>query len=274
MTEREDGMAGATVDPALYDTRYFLADNEGWREWAEGLDEHVHPKFRRAFELAGPVAGKNVLDVGCGRGELLYYCAKSGAAGVLGIDYSEAAVRIARETIGRLPPALAARAKAAVGNAESYAFTDRYDVVFMIEVAEHVYEWQLREAIARVRTILNPGGRLIIMTPNYLYERWFSPVKRIVNIPFNLIKWPLRVARGRYRPRSFGELAGKIFKVKVDRGELNRKMHVNVTTAAALRTYLRDFDASVWCSDHSKNPLSLIARRWFGRDIEAVAIKK
>lgn len=267
-------MSEPIVDPLLYDAKYFLADNDGWREWTEGLDTRLHPKFKRALELAGPVAGKKVLDIGCGRGELVYYCVKNGAAAVLGIDYSAAAVEIAGQTTRRLPSELQARAKVAVGNAESYAFSDRYDIVFMVEIAEHLHDWQLRQAIARIENILNPGGRLVIMTPNYLYEKYFSPLKRIVNIPFNLVKWPLRIARGKYRPQSIGELAGKICKVRVDRGELNRKMHVNVTTRAALKSYLKGFDARIRCADHSKNPLSLIAMQWFGRDIEAVAIKR
>lgn len=265
-------MSERIVDPAIYDKDYFLSDNDGWREWKEGLDSNLHPKFRRALELAGPIAGKRVLDIGCGRGELIYYCVKSGAS-VLGIDYSSAAVEIANQTIDRLPPEQKVRAKAAVGNAESYNFTDRYDVVFMIEIAEHMYDWQLKAAIAKIESILNPGGRLIIMTPNYLYEKWFSPVKRIVNIPFNMVKWPLRIIKGKYRPKSLGELFGKIFKVNVSRGELNKKMHVNVTTRSTLKSYLKAFDAKVYCKDHSKNLLSIIVTPWFGRDIEAVATK-
>lgn len=250
-----------------------MADNDGWREWEKGLDSNLHPKFKRALELAGSVSGKNVLDIGCGRGELIYYCVKSGAS-ALGIDYSRSAIEIANQTLKRLPPDLRQNAKAAPGNAESYNFTEQYDLIFMVEVAEHIYDWQLRETIDRIKPILSPGGKLIIMTPNYLYEKWFSPIKRIVNIPANLIKWPLRVIRGKYRPRSFGDLFGKIFKVKIDRGELNRKMHVNVTTRAKLKSYLRDFDAKVYCTDHSRNPLSLVVMRWLGRDIEAVAVKK
>ena len=273
MQNKGDRVGEQIVDPALYDKRYFLTDNDGWREWENGLDSNLHSKFRRALELAGPVAGKNVLDVGCGRGELVYYCVKKGAS-ALGIDYSQAAIEIANQTLRRLPPGLKKKAKAAVGNAESYNFTERYDVIFMIEVAEHIYDWQLREAVSRIKSILNPGGKLIIITPNYLYEKWFSPIKRAVNIPSNLIKWPLRVIRGKYRPKSFRDLLGKIFRVKVDRGELNRKMHVNITTCARIRSYLQDFDAKVYCTDHSRNPLSLIAMKWFGRDIEVVAIKK
>ena len=90
------------VSPNIYDRNYFLTDNEGWREYQKGLDEYIHPKFSQALKIASPTRGERVLDVGCGRGELIYYCAKIGAR-ALGIDYSKAAIDIANETIKKLP---------------------------------------------------------------------------------------------------------------------------------------------------------------------------
>lgn len=260
------------VDPGLYDKAYFLTDNEGWREYESGLDGNIHPKFKRALEIAGDIKGKNILDIGCGRGEMIYYCVKRGAR-VLGMDYSEAAIEIARTTINKLLSELRTSAKAEVGDIVKYDFTEKYDIVFMIEIAEHMYDWQLKAGLEKIRNILNPGGRLIIMTPNYLYEKILSPLKRIINIPLNLIKWPVRVLRGKYRPKSFKELSGKMLKVVVDRGELNKKMHVNVTTPKNIKDSLAGFEVKIWCEDHSKNILSLLTGKWWGREIVAVATK-
>jgi len=261
------------VDPAIYDKDYFLRDNDGWREWEGKFDTNPHPKFKRALELAGSVKGKNVLDIGCGRAELVYYCVKHGAT-ALGIDYSPAAIEIAEQTIDRLPKTLRSSAGVTVGEIGTYDLADKYDIVFMIEIAEHMHDWQLIEGLEKISNALNPGGKLIIMTPNYLYEKILSPLKRILNIPGNCIKWPLRILRGKYKPKSFREMTEKIFKVVADRGELNRKMHVNVTTRGMLRKLLAGFDARIWCEDHSKNPLSLLAGRWWGREIIVVATKK
>lgn len=261
------------VDPAIYDKDYFLRDNEGWREWEGEFEINPHPKFKRALELAGPLDGKNVLDIGCGRAELVYYCVKRGAA-ALGIDYSPAAIEIAAGTVDKLPQPLRSYAKAVVGEIGTYNFTDRYNIVFMIEIAEHMYDWQLREAFEKIKNILKPDGKLIIMTPNYQYEKILSPLKRILNIPGNCIKWPIRIIRGKYKPKSFRELMGKVFRVAVDRGELNKKMHVNITTRGTLKKLLAGFDVKIWCEDHSKNPLNLLTGRWWGREIIVVAVKK
>lgn len=261
------------VNPELYTHQYFLADSEGHMEYEKGLDIHIHPKFAMAHRIARPSKDKSVLDIGCGRGELLYYCAREGAR-VFGIDYSRAAVEIANETIKKLPEQARSLARVELGDVLSYDFQGAFDIIFMIEVVEHMYDHQLAEVFKKVYRLLNDKGRLIIITPNYYYERYLSPLKRISNIPINLVKWPLRFLRGKYKRSDVPKVLRNLFRVLVDRGELNRMLHVNVSTPDKLRRLLADFDAQVTCEDHSKNILSLLMHKWWGRDIVVVAKKK
>ncbi len=260
----------AVVNPNLYSLDYFLTDNEGCREYLKGLEANTHPKFAAALKIANPTKGDVVLDIGCGRGELLYYCAQRGAK-ALGIDYSKAAVKIANETIEKLPEHIKHYAQAKEAEIASYNFSEKYSIIFMIEIIEHLYDWQLAAAFKKIKEILQPDGRLIIMTPNYYYEKYLCPIKRIIDMPLNLFKWPFRILRGKYKPNNFRELLHKIFKVKVDRGELNKKMHVNVLTPTKLKKLLHDFDLQIKCYDHSKNIISLITQKWWGRDIVVIA---
>jgi SAM-dependent methyltransferase len=260
------------VPAEIYDKNYYLTDNEGCKEYREGLDTHMHPKFERALKLSGSLQGKNILDIGCGRGELLYYCVLRGAR-ALGVDYSAHAIQIADETISRLPPALRANAQAAVSDACVYDFPDQYDVVFILEMLEHLTEEQLKNTFKKVSLVLKKGGMLIISTPNIYYEKYLSPLKRFFDIPFKIVKIPLRILRGKYRPKNSNEVWHKIFCIWPNRGEINKLMHVNVITPAVLRKLLKGFKARVYCQDPSMNPLSLLAVRWWGRDIVAVAIK-
>jgi SAM-dependent methyltransferase len=270
MTARGD--RGAIVDPGLYSRDYFLSDNEGWREYALDLDRNVHPKYARALEIARASDKDVVLDIGCGRGELLYYSARRGARAV-GIDYSPAAVDIARKTIQRLPPEQRALARAEVADPAGFISAEKFTIIFMIETFEHMHDWQLRETFARLGGLLADGGRIIIMTPNYYFERYLSPMKRLLNLPLNLIKLPFRLLKKRYREAGVAALFRRAFRIWPDRGDLNRAMHVNVATPKKVRSSLSGFKASVWCEDGSLNPLSLLTRRWWGRDIIAVAIK-
>ncbi|MDD5135714.1 MAG: class I SAM-dependent methyltransferase [Candidatus Omnitrophica bacterium] len=266
-------MIDKIVAPEIYSRDYFLSDNEGFREYFAGLDNNMHAKFRSALEYGRPAKGDTVLDIGCGRGELVYYCARKGAK-ALGIDYSKDAVDIARETIAKLPEDLRRLARAEIGDPVTYDFKDEYDVVFMIEIAEHMYDWQLEEAFRKIYKILKPGGRLVITTPNYYYEQYLSPLKRIMNIPFGLFKWPFRIFKDKYRKMGPAALLKKVFRIKADRGELNRKMHVNVTTPGKLKKLLSGFDTSIKCEDASGNIISLITRKWCGREIVVIAHKR
>lgn len=263
----------AVVDPAIYSSEYFLTDNEGWREYADSLDANMHPKFARALELADPSGNDTILDIGCGRGELLYYCAKRGAK-VTGLDYSAAAVEIAGRTIRSLPPELQKRACVRMGDPTSYNFEEKLTIVFMIDTLEHMHNWQLEEALERIRPALADGGRLIIITPNHLYEKYLSPIKRLLNLPLNLIKLPLRMLGSKYRRVGFGPLLRKAFRIRQDRGQLNKAMHVNVTTPSKVKMLLKAFDAEVVCEDPSKNIVSLATKRWWGRNIIAIARKR
>ena len=254
---------GKIVSPDLYSTEYYLSDNEGWEEYRNGLSQNIHPKFVKALAIADPKKGQNILDIGCGRGELLYYCVARGAK-ALWIDYSAAAIEFATRTIKKLPKEKQRLAEARVGDIGTYNFQDKYDTIFMIEIAEHMHDWQLTEAFRKIKDMLKPGGRLIIMTPNYYYEKYLSPIKGVMNVPLNIAKWPFRALRGKFKP---------IFRIRIDRGELNRKVHVNISTVARLKRLLVGFQVKIRCEDHSKNFVSLLTAGWWGREIIAIATK-
>jgi len=65
-----------------------------WDRWARA---NVRRRFTRTFELAGPLAGQSVLDVGCGSGRYLVEAATRGATRVLGVDVAAPMVELARE---------------------------------------------------------------------------------------------------------------------------------------------------------------------------------
>lgn len=256
----------------IYTREYYLTDNEGYKEYRD-LDHDIHDKFSRALRIADIRTDEHVLDAGCGRGELVYYAIKNGAGHALGIDYSQAAVDIARETIKKLPAHQQGLAEAHQGTAEGFPYSKKYDVIFFLEIAEHMHDWQLEKAFQKFYEILNPGGRLIVITPNYLYEKILQPVKLVSGVPGNAFKWALRIIQDKYEPESFLEFLKKIGKLRVDRGETSRRMHCNVLTPGRMKKLLSRFHVTVYCEDNSKNFLSMSMKRWWGRDIIAIAKK-
>ena len=106
--------------------------------------------------LTGPVAGKRVLDVGCGDGVLSVTLARQGAH-VTGVDVDRSMLDAARDR------ARSAHADATYieGNARSLPFADdTFDVVVAVTVLCFVPDAD--SAVSEMARVLRPGGRLVI----------------------------------------------------------------------------------------------------------------
>jgi len=115
--------------------------------------------FRRAF---GGFGGKRVLDVGCGGGILAESLAGEGAI-VTGVDPSEKSLAVAREHARRSQLSIDYR----LATAETLAscrFTEPFDLVFAVDVLEHVGDPDA--TLAGIATALAPGGGLGFLTHN------------------------------------------------------------------------------------------------------------
>ncbi|MBE9472464.1 MAG: methyltransferase domain-containing protein, partial [Chloroflexi bacterium] len=84
------------VCPERYDEAYFLGSCEGYTEFIASEGAHLSRRLSQAFEVAEVAPGMRVLDVGCGRGEILRHCARLGAQ-ACGVDYAPVAPRVAWE---------------------------------------------------------------------------------------------------------------------------------------------------------------------------------
>ena len=144
--------------------------------------------YRRAAELAGVGADSKVLDIGCGRGEIMHICASRGAL-AYGIDYSYDAVEIAKEYMGRLED-IKARVRICGMDCRNLGFPDdSFTHVFMLDVVEHLHPEDLAKALSEAKRVMRKGGRLIIHTnPNRLHlDYGFKYYTRFVNMAANRI---------------------------------------------------------------------------------------
>jgi 2-polyprenyl-6-hydroxyphenyl methylase/3-demethylubiquinone-9 3-methyltransferase len=114
--------------------------------------------FRHAF---GSFAGKRVLDVGCGGGILAEALAREGAV-VTGVDPSEKSIAVARAHAAEME--LKIDYRVASGEALAASFADGFDLVFAVDVLEHVDD--LDRTLAAIATVLAPGGGLGFLTHN------------------------------------------------------------------------------------------------------------
>jgi len=151
-----------SVPRKLYTEEYFLAACEGFEKFSHGK---FSARFHYALSLADIKKGMYVLDVGTGRGEIAISAAKAGAY-VEAIDYSQAAIKIARKSL-RLNRKITKRVRITKMDAKKISFPDKsFDRVFMLDVVEHLSSKELEQVFLEIKRVTKPGGKIIIHTPN------------------------------------------------------------------------------------------------------------
>lgn len=124
----------------------------------------------RFLQLLAPRSGERILDVGVGPGFLTYDLAPIvGERGlVAGVDSSEVMVELAkRRCEGRGPCELR------LGDATALPFADAsFDAVTSCQVYEYVPD--IERALAEVRRVLRPGGRVFILDTDWDSVVWHS----------------------------------------------------------------------------------------------------
>jgi 2-polyprenyl-3-methyl-5-hydroxy-6-metoxy-1,4-benzoquinol methylase len=152
-----------TVSSEVYTKEYYLGSCRGFEEFLKG---GISERLLYAFLLADLKKGMHVLDVGSGRGEVVTFCAKAGAW-AKGIDYSQDALEIAKKSLKRVDRKVAKRILFERMNVKKISYHDKsFDVVFMIDVVEHLYPEELKQAFLEIKRVLKPDGKVIIHTPN------------------------------------------------------------------------------------------------------------
>jgi len=103
------------------------------------------------IEWLQPVAGENILDIGCGTGELTAQIAASGAK-VTGLDSSASMIASAQQHY----PDIAFK----VADATNFSVPEQFDAVFTNATLHWIR--QQEKALDRIHHHLKPGGRLVL----------------------------------------------------------------------------------------------------------------
>jgi SAM-dependent methyltransferase len=120
--------------------------------WAEGMERRVTPLFAAMLEALAPLAGKNLLDAGCGAGKLVELATHAGAHAT-GVDASQGLLEYARD---RTP-----EATFVVGEIEALDQPDAsFDIVTAVNSIQ--YATDPAHAVAELARVCKPGGRVAI----------------------------------------------------------------------------------------------------------------
>src|ERR1017187_3454457 len=133
---------------------------------AAGDEEHfpstIDPRIyhvKLILEHLGPLAGKRVLDIGCGKGRFArVFHQQEPAAELWGLDISETMLSF-------VPEGIHTRA----GSMTELPFADGFfDGAYATESLEHAVE--IEKAVGEMCRVVKPGGRIAIIDKNA--EKW------------------------------------------------------------------------------------------------------
>lgn len=108
-----------------------------------------------------PLKGR-VLDYGCGSGYLIGHLLKRGVA-CEGLDFSEASVERVEQQFKEHP---LFRGTTVADSVPTPLPDASMDLIFCVEVVEHLLDEHLEPTLGELRRLLRPGGVLIVTTPN------------------------------------------------------------------------------------------------------------
>jgi ubiquinone/menaquinone biosynthesis C-methylase UbiE len=118
-------------------------------------------EHRLLFRLAGPLAGRFVLDVGCGDGTLAGAFAASGAARVIGCDADARMIARANQSHASSGPACLVAPAFLVADATRLPFADAsFDIVSIVTVLAFIPD--AGAALREIARVLRPGGTLVL----------------------------------------------------------------------------------------------------------------
>jgi len=148
---------------------------------------HFHPWILRHL----PAGAARVLDVGCGRGDLV--AALTGALGpggrVEGID-PDPEMAFTSATRFPSPSPVRIRRRTLAEHAALREHTERYDAVTMVASLHHM---ELDLALGHARALLRPGGRLLVVTlsrPVTARDQLWDLAGVVTNPLIGLVKHP------------------------------------------------------------------------------------
>ena len=197
-----------TPSATEYSEQYYLSCCGGYQEFLQG---RICRRHRLALQYLQPQIGENILDIGCGRGELIKECNLMGA-NAIGIDYSPSSMKLAAKYLGS---GVVIKADATI-----LPFSDNlFHKVIMLDVVEHLDKDDLIKCLTEVRRVLKRHGWVLLHTPNLWGE--------ILDHFYKRIFWKRRVAA---------------------KSDDYHNLHVNLLTPMALKRLLKQlgFAPEIW----------------------------
>lgn len=123
---------------------------------------HSGRSIIRVAERLIQLRSRRVLDYGCGPGHLMRHLLDRGVA-CAGVEFTQGSVEAALANVGAHP---LARGITYASGLPTPLADGSQDIVFAVEVVEHLGDEVLDATIGEIRRLLVPRGHVVVTTPN------------------------------------------------------------------------------------------------------------
>jgi len=165
--------ADAPGNDPIYDKNYY--------ETMRGNEPNA--LYRKVLTATGiNFADRRVLDVGCGRGEMITMALEQGAIYVVGLDISVESMHLASSLVDSLslPKERYELMHMGLDQYADQGQHELFDHILMIDFVEHVEQTVLLRSLKAARELLAPGGSLVVHTfPNLFWHTLLTCLLKI-----------------------------------------------------------------------------------------------
>ena len=153
----------STVFKSRFNAAYYMATADNAKDFRVGKIAETYRRILRRID----VSGKVVLDIGCGRGELMSLCAET-AKQVVGLDYSEHSIAV-----------IAHYSKSSSGKVYNFHASLVEDIeergvqaVFCIDTIQFLSIPEIEEMFAGLKKVCAAGCDVFIQWPVFCNPEW------------------------------------------------------------------------------------------------------
>jgi cyclopropane fatty-acyl-phospholipid synthase-like methyltransferase len=158
-----------------YTSEYYTQDCGGFEAYNKNKGKELEDiRLQAVASIAGVKQQGRVLDLGCGRGELTYYFVKQGFE-VTAVDYSESAIKLARECFEG-EDKLKEKVQFYCESVCTVPLEESYELAIASDLIEHLSADEVDRLYQRVSQHLKRDGLFVIHTfPNLWYYQYEYP---------------------------------------------------------------------------------------------------
>ena len=147
-------------------------DKSALAKWVDDVWRGVvRRRFELTLQLLEPLAGKSLLDVGCGSGRYCIAYAERGAERVLGVDFAAAMIELAKDHASRA--GVSDRCDFRAGSFPDAVFGERFDASSAMGFFDYVAD--PAPIIARMRELTQ--SKMVMSFPKS--REWRVPARRL-----------------------------------------------------------------------------------------------